>query len=338
MMLNFSDFREQGEQIRSLREQLDNKKLIHAMMITGEKGTGKKTLAFLIAAALLCKGEAQRPCLICEDCRSVANLDHPDLTVIRKGLPIAAEVKKDRATIPVEDIREMIRRTGQHTLSGGARVVLILDAEKMTPQAQNCLLKTLEEPPENTYFILVTDQPNNLLTTVVSRCQSIRLHPWPDEKILRIVEDAGTEPQRAADAVAEAGGSIGMALELAGDESYWQFRKEIADMFFGTATRSDILKMSNAWKDRKQEADKLFSVLESLLRRLTLSRVTGNRTGLQSQFAAPWLRFAEKAGLERFTALSDAIVTARRQVSSAVNFQAVIEQLLFRWMEEESKW
>lgn len=338
MMFNFEDFREQGEQIRSLEEQLTSEKLIHAIMITGEKGTGKRSLALLISAALLCSNGGEKPCLKCENCRSVENMDHPDLIVIRKGVPIASEVKKDRATIPVEDIREMINRTGRHTLSGGARVVMIQDADKMTAQAQNCLLKTLEEPPENTYFILVTDQPGNMLTTVISRCRLIRIHPWPEEKIRQILQNAGTDKGRATEAASAAGGSIGTALELSGDEEYWKFRKEVAQMFFGPFVRSDILMISNSWKDRKQDAEKLFSTLESLLRKLMLSRVYGKYDELGDQYAASWVRFAHKADLGRFVALNDAIITARRQTASSVNFQAVLEQLLFIWMEEESKW
>lgn len=339
MSFTFQDFREQGEQIGVLESQIASGKLIHALMISGERGTGKKTLAFLIARALLCTSEGARPCGECTDCRLAEKREHPDLIVIQKGVPLSAEVKKDRATIPVEDIREMIRMTGVSTLSGRNRVVVILDADKMTPQAQNCLLKTIEEPPENTVFLLVTDQPGNMLTTVISRCRMIRIHPWSDDSVCRALLANGIAPERAKQATAAANGSIGTALELAGDEEYWEFRAGIAKAFFGSGTRSDILKTSNQWKDRKQEADRLFSALESLLRNLLLVRTgRADASALKELYAPEWVRFAQKAGTDRFTALFDAITAARKQAAFAVNFQALLEQLLFTWMEERTKW
>ena len=219
--------------------------------ITGERQQFflRNRLAKLIAAALLCRSDGDRPCGRCKDCLAAIQGDHPDLIIIQKGLPIASDIKKDRSTIPVDDIREMIRLCSTHTFDGRARVILLLDAEKMTPQAQNCLLKTLEEPPENTYLLLVTDHPDALLTTVVSRTQTIRLHAWPDAYVRSILDARGIDPARASASVSEARGSIGKAIALASDEEYWSLRNEITGSFFGTLNRGEILSISSAWKD-----------------------------------------------------------------------------------------
>lgn len=338
MMPDLSSFMQQGEEISSLIRQLNSGKMVHASLITGEKGIGKRTLAKLIAAALLCRSDGDRPCGRCKDCLAAIQGDHPDLIIIQKGLPIASDIKKDRSTIPVDDIREMIRLCSTHTFDGRARVILLLDAEKMTPQAQNCLLKTLEEPPENTYLLLVTDHPDALLTTVVSRTRTIRLHAWPDAYVRSILDARGIDPARASASVSEARGSIGKAIALASDEEYWSLRNEITGSFFGTLNRGEILSISSAWKDRKDESDRLFEIIESLIRNLMEARFYPDRNERISVFSASWQNFSLNAGTERFTLILDAISDARRQIRFNVNFQAVIEHFLFILMGEGNLW
>lgn len=339
MRISIDDFLRQGSEIAALKAQLDRGQMVHATLIAGEEGLGKKTLAGLAAQALLCKSEGRRPCGFCRDCVLAEKEEHPDLTVIRRKFAEGGEkTGKLRSVIPIDDIRDMIRQCGVSTLDGGNRVVIITEADRMTAQAQNCLLKTLEEPPDRTFFLLVSDHPEALLSTVISRCRMVRLHPWDDVTVLRVLKDIGTAPERARAAADSAGGSIGRAVKLAGDEEYWQRREEVIKIFFRSRERSEIAAISNEWKDRRGEGEEMLNILENLDRDMLLVRLGRKKPETLSELPANWRRFAMDAPQERFAALSDGISLARKQLAASVNFQAVLEQLLFNYMGEGLKW
>ena len=335
--ITFDSFYPQGNTITLLHRQLLQGCLSHAILLQGIPGTGKKTLARLLAKGLLCR-EKNPPCGICRDCQLAEKTEHPDLTLIQAGEPIAPGVRKDRTTIPVDDIRELIRICGEHTLDEGNRVALIPDADRMTAQAQNALLKTLEEPPEGHYFILTTEHPENILTTVKSRCEQIFLHPWSEKDILKILSDRGVPSSHAAEATHISECSPGRAIRIAEDEEYWAQRKEMSSQFFGISTPSDIYRVSGAWKDRKGDADALFFFLEEQFQTMLKYRLCIQGSLISDEIPGPWRKFAEQADPEAFARLTDLVIAARKQKEANVNFQAVVEQLLFGMIGECNRW
>ena len=332
------DYSQQGEDLRALIGQIQQHATVHAYLLSGEKGLGKRTFAGLMGQALLCQDPHFRPCGHCRNCTLASAGEHPDLAVIAKGAPLAPGIPKDRTTIPVDDIREMIRFCSVRSSDGNMRIVLIFDVDRMTVQAQNCLLKTLEDPPEDICIVLVTEHTEALLPTVLSRCRIIRFKPWDDAVILRILKEQGIGQERAEEVLAAADGSIGKALELASDEAYWKLKKEVKDNFFYTFRRSDILRISNGWKNRKGEAEQILSMLEADVRVLLTSRnAEADNPGLNA-FPPPWQRFSREAEPERFLMLMDAVAQARKQLLYSANFQTVIEKLLFLFMGEGNQW
>ncbi len=332
-----SDFQGQGALYDGLIRTLDEGTYVHAYLISGASGMGKRTLARLIAQHLLCTGD-KKPCGQCPACIQVREGNHPDVITITPGKPVSPDVKAGMSGIPVDEIRHVIGIVGQHTFVGGRRVVIIERAEKMNPSAQNALLKTLEEPLAGTVFLLLSESPELLLPTIVSRCRALKLHPWPDSVILNALRCHGVDGDMAKRALSVSGGSIGRAISVAADEAYWQRRQDVMQDFFGISARVDILKVSTAWKDRKDESDALLNDVEDMLRTLMLVRFGKQDNAVISDFPEPWQRLAREGELSAFMKLMDAVRDARRMRMNQVTWQAVVEQLLLSLMEEKSKW
>lgn len=332
-----SDFKGQGALYDGLIRTLNDGTFVHAYLISGASGMGKRTLARLMAQHLLCTGEG-KPCGVCPSCVQVRENNHPDVITVTPGKPLSPEVKAGMAGIPVDEIRYVNGLVAQHTFVGGRRVVIIERAEKMNSPAQNALLKTLEEPLAGTVFLLLTESPELLLPTIVSRCRALKLHPWPDDVIMAALRSHNVEPVMAKKALSVCGGSIGQALAVAADEAYWQRRQDVMQDFFGISARVDVLKVSTAWKDRKDEADALLSDVEDLLRTLMLVRFGKQDESLLEDYPEPWQRLGREGELPSFMKLMDAVTEARRMRMNQVTWQAVVEQLLLSLMEEKSKW
>jgi len=332
-----SDFAGQGALYDGLIRTLRDGTFVHAYLISGMQGMGKRTLARLLAQYLLCTGE-QKPCGVCPACQQIAEGNHPDVNIVMPGKPLSPEVKAGLQGIPVDEIRYVISLVGQHTFTGGRRVVIIERADKMNQPAQNALLKTLEEPMAGTVFLLLTDQPDLLLPTIISRCRALKLHPWPNETVLRALQAHGVAADLAKRALSVCGGSIGQALSIASDEEFWKRRADVMRDFFGLSGRSEILRVSGEWRERKEEADSLLNDLEDMVRTLMLVRLGQQDAALLSDYPEAWQNMAASGELEAFINLMDAISEARKLRSNQVTWQAVVEKLLLRMMEEKSKW
>lgn len=181
-------------------------RLPHAVLIEGEEGLGKTTLAEFLCKAVFCE-EDNPPCGKCAGCRLFMTGNHPDLTVV--------EPEKDRKTISVSSIRNIVAAAAVSPQRAKRHIFLIDCAEAMTPEAQNALLKILEEPPASVMFILTSESRAQLLTTVVSRCAVLTLSPVDGKTAEEYI--SGRVKKDAEDikkAVASARGNIGVALAL----------------------------------------------------------------------------------------------------------------------------
>lgn len=191
---------------RSVENMLSSGKIPHAILIEGESGLGKTTLANFICAAVFCESE-DAPCGKCAGCRLFSGGNHPDITVI--------EPEKDRKTISVNAVREIVADAAIVPQTANRRIFLIDPAQSMTPQAQNALLKVLEEPPESVLFILVCESKSDLLETVVSRCAVLSLSPVDEQAASEYIAGVtGRDAEEIGRAYKSARGNVGAALGI----------------------------------------------------------------------------------------------------------------------------
>ena len=170
---------------------------------------------------------------------------------------------------------------------------VIEQAEDMTPQAQNSLLKTLEEPIDGTVFLLTTDSPSLLLPTIISRCRQLKLHAYPDDMILSRLEGLPLTAAQKGAVLRSCSGSVGRALQLAGDEAYWKRRASVIADFFSLKGRSDIVQVSGRYKDGKDQWEPLLAEVEEIIHTLLLIRLGRLEPSAASELPAEWQRMAK---------------------------------------------
>ena len=194
--------------VAALKNALGTGRVSHAWLFAGEDGSGKHFLAKTFAAALLCKEGGTEPCMRCRSCRRVLAGTQPDLVEL---------VREKPDLISVKEVREQVVGTvGLRPFDSKYKIYIIDDAEKMNPQAQNALLKTIEEPPAYAVLLLLTNSPEALLPTILSRCARIDVRPVPDARVRDfLIEEHRVSKKDAEVAAAFAQGNVGRAKEIA---------------------------------------------------------------------------------------------------------------------------
>ena len=193
----------------------------HAYLITGPAGVGRRTLGLRFAQALICTNPPAPgiPCGECDDCRRLLAGKHPDLNTI--------EAEVEGGTLKVDQVRELRRVIVLRPFQSRYRVAMLLRFQEAHDAAANALLKTLEEAPAYAVLILTAESSESLLPTIVSRCEVLRLHPVPLEKIQHLLQTAGAEPERARLLAHISQGRPGAALSLLADPDALAYRDEM---------------------------------------------------------------------------------------------------------------
>lgn len=209
--MDWNNIKGHEDNINMLKVMLATGRMPHALLFTGPQGIGKRTIAQITAKAILCSGvSAQKPCGCCESCKLSARDAHPDLLIINP----------EGNSIKIDQIRLLNQEASKAPHMNEARACIIKDAGRMTLQAQNSLLKLLEEPPAGFVFILTTESARSLLSTILSRCRLLRFNPLNYGILAEILKEKGFPVQISKVAARLGGGRMGVALELAAADGF----------------------------------------------------------------------------------------------------------------------
>jgi DNA polymerase-3 subunit delta' len=214
-MLRFSDILDQEQPIAWLRDAWRAGRLPHALVFSGPIGVGKGTTARALAALFLCQNpKTDEPCGACASCRTMATDVHPDFhAVYRQLIRLDQSTKSVARDLSIHVVRDhLIAPAGLKAVMNHGKVFVVEEADLMNANAQNALLKTLEEPAARTLIILLTEQPDALLPTIRSRAQLVRFGLLDESLVQRELSKRGIDRSAAADAARFTEGSLGVAL------------------------------------------------------------------------------------------------------------------------------
>jgi DNA polymerase III subunit delta' len=217
--MSFKDVIGQEKAIQILRNIINNKRINHAYLFTGKEGVGKKTLAFEFAKALNCQHVEGDSCNNCIVCKKIDHFNHPDVRFV--------DFEEESNLIKIEQIRELQRDISYKPYESQWKIYIIDHAEWMTQEAANSLLKTLEEPPVYSIIILLAEETDKILTTVISRCQKINLGDISREKLKEYLLKNSSERERVELISRLANGSMGRAIELLNNNEFLNIRQEL---------------------------------------------------------------------------------------------------------------
>lgn len=334
-MIGLKNLIGQKRPVQLLTNALQNGKMPHAWLFTGEDGVGKKTAALALAMISNCRnpdqlavGEPQgdgqrltcpRACGSCRPCKKIAAGVHPEVRVLTAS----------GANIRIDQVRSLCADLALKSDEASRRFVIVDPAGRMNAEAANALLKILEEPPEHTVFVLIAADTGDLLPTIVSRCQHIRFHPITPADIERYLRDqCQTDPQQAMIVAALARGSLGRAIEMAAQD--WFSRRNFFIGQLGSLPelpRSLRHVLAETLAKDKDRMETNLEIMKNWFRDMAVISSAPER--IYNRDIPEQLKQAgNRISIDRIIEKTDAIAAAEKALTTNANARLVMDELV----------
>ena len=329
--------------VARLKRSLEKGSLGHAYLISGPPRVGKMTLAITLAQALNCRS-SEAPCRECSQCQRIAASSHPDVQVVALGSASSDEDSRSRTEISIKQVRDDIQHWANlPPFEGGYRVFIIGEAELLSSEAANCLLKTLEEPQEKVLFILLTSEPMRLPETVISRCQRLDLKPVAAEKIENALLGRGASAEKARLLSRLCHGCPGWSLTAAADESLLEHRAERIECMIGIIEGNLDARFEYAGELASRFGQKRAEVQETLegwldcWRDMLLVKAELSASITNLDYASRLHSLADGFNISQIRAAIRAIGLARKQLRQNASPRLVLEVLMLDMPAAQNK-
>lgn len=305
--------------IRIFINSLEKDRLSNSYIICGENGMGKKTLTEYVLALIAC--DTHKACGKCASCKSLEAGTHPDIVEIRR--------EESKASIGIDSVREVMKQVYIKPVAAYYKAVVVHEAHLLTTEAQNAMLKVIEEPPERTVFFFLCDTVASILPTVISRSVMINLPPLSREVLSDIVNAGDFEMNYCR-------GNPGALIKLAGDAEFADLRDGVTDAFSAVISRDEyaVFDAVSFFENNKEHREEIISIILFFLRdvmykKLGMSEymVNKDKTNHISAFAD---RISEKGCLK----MLNTIIDIQKSKGKNGNYTIAVTMMLLKCREE----
>lgn len=323
-MSGFKDVVGHKDIIQYIQNAVEQDKVSHAYILNGAKGSGKKMLAKLFAMTLQCEFKSAEPCGECRSCRQTENNNQPDIIVVKHEKP---------GSVSVDDIREQINGDIMiKPYSSPYKIYIVPDADLLTVQAQNALLKTIEEPPSYAVIFLLTENADSLLPTIRSRCVMLKLRNIKGTLIKKYLMEQMQIPDYQAEICAAfSQGNMGRAIMLATSEQFNEIKDEVVQLlkYINDMELNEIVSAIKEISKYKLEVTDYLDLIAIWYRDVLLYKATKDPDGVVFGDQLTYIKErAKKSSYEGIEIILDSIEKAKARLKANVNFDLVMELLL----------
>ncbi len=329
-MVGFNNIIGHEEIIRHIKNAIKTGKVSHSYIFTGEPGSGKKLLAATFAMTLQCEERGTEPCQKCDSCKKAIGKNHPDIIMVNHEKP---------GTISIDEIRDqVINDVAIKPYCSPYKIYIVADAEMMTVQAQNALLKTIEEPPEYAVIMLLTSNADSLLPTIQSRCVRLDLKVVDDSLVKKYLMERLHVPDYQAEIDASfAQGSIGRAKEAATSEEFSEMTQN-ALKILKYANTMEVYELTDAIKNlstEKQNINDYLDIFQFWFRDVLMFKATREIDNLVFKQEINYIKEqASERSYENLEKILEALEKTKVRLRANVNFELALE-LLFLTIREK---